>query len=287
MSLDLNSATGMFLGLAIGDAMGSPIEFEKPRPRDNYIRRYQSGGFHSVSKGEFTDDTSMALAMADALIESQKTNGYPFDGHMIMNNFLDWRYNGKFSPREKCFDVGLTVNGALWKYKEDKTTPFTGCTHYKSAGNGGLMRLAPVLIVAKNKSEAIYLARESTRLTHGAEEALMYSEMFAEEVWDGRILPQYVDYRHPLDIDRDDVSSGGYVKETFQAAWWAYQTTDSFENCIIEAINLGDDSDTVGAVAGMIAGRMYGFDAIPKWMVEGLQWSEHLIDVSKKLVLLN
>ena len=101
MSLDLNSATGMFLGLAIGDAMGSPIEFEKPRPRDNYIRRYQSGGFHSVSKGEFTDDTSMALAMADALIESQKTNGYPFDGHMIMNNFLDWRYNGKFSPREK------------------------------------------------------------------------------------------------------------------------------------------------------------------------------------------
>ena len=88
-------------------------------------------------------------------------------------------------------------------------------------------------------------------------------------------------------IDRDDVSSGGYVKETFQAAWWAYQTTDSFENCIIEAINLGDDADTVGAVAGMIAGRMYGFDAIPKWMVEGVQWSEHLIDVSKKLVLLN
>ena len=91
MSLDLNSATGMFLGLAIGDAMGSPIEFEKPRPRDKYIRRYQSGGFHAVSAGEFTDDTSMALAMADAFIESQKTNGYPFDGHMVMRNFLDWR----------------------------------------------------------------------------------------------------------------------------------------------------------------------------------------------------
>ena len=115
----------------------------------------------------------------------------------------------------------------------------------------------------------------------------MYSEIFAEEVWDGRILPQYASYRHPLDIDRDNVSSGGHVKETFQAAWWAYQTTDCFEDCIIEVINLGDDADTVGAVAGMIAGRMYGFDAIPTWMIEGLQWSEHIIDVSKRLVQLN
>ena len=284
MSLDLNSATGMFLGLAIGDAMGSPIEFEKPRPRDKYIRRYQSGGFHAVSAGEFTDDTSMALAMADAFIESQKTNGYPFDGHMVMRNFLDWRYEGKYSPRGKCFDVGLTVSGALWKYKENSTTPFHGCRHHMSAGNGGLMRLAPPLIVSKTKEDAIKLARESTRLTHGAEEALMYSEMFAEEVWDGRILPKYASYRHPLDIDRADVLSGGYVKETYQAAWWAYQTTDNFEDCIIEAINLGHDSDTTGAVAGMIAGRMYGFDAIPKWMVEGLQWSERLIVTTKQLM---
>ena len=284
MILDKNAATGMFLGLAIGDAMGSPIEFEKARPRERYIRSYQSGGFHNVSKGEFTDDTSMALAMAHAFIESQRTTGYGFDAHKIMNNFLEWRYKGKYSPRGKCFDVGVTVCGALALYKKDPTGPFTGSTHPMSAGNGGLMRIAPALIAARTKDEAIFFARESTRLTHGAEEALLYSELFAEEVWQGRLLPQYARYRLPLDIDRKNILSGSYVKETYQSAWWAYQTTQSFEECIIEAINLGDDADTTGAVAGMIAGRMYGFDAIPSRMVEGLQWSEHLIEVAAQLM---
>ena len=283
MTLDLNSATGMFLGLAIGDAMGSPIEFEKKRSRANYVRRYQAGGFHNVTKGEFTDDTSMALAMADAFIKRQPLTGSDFDGHSIMKNFLDWRYKGKYAPRGECFDVGITVAGALAKYKENRTTPFTGCTHPMSAGNGGLMRLAPSLIIARNKEDALIFARESTRLTHGAEEALMYSEIFADEMWEGRVLLKYASFRHPLDIARKDVMSGGYVKETYQAAWWAYQTTNNFEDCIIEAINLGHDTDTTGAVAGMIAGRMYGFDSIPSWMVEELQWNEHLIEVTKSM----
>ena len=284
MVLRENAAKGLFLGLAIGDAMGSPIEFEKKRTREDYVRDYQAGGFHNVSKGEFTDDTSMALAMAHAFIESQRTTGYAFDAHKIMNNFLEWRYKGKYSPRGECFDVGVTVCGALAQYKEDRSAPFAGVTHPMSAGNGGLMRLAPAVIVSRTKEEALLFAKESTRLTHGAEEALMYSEMFAEEMWEGRVLPKYASYKHPLDIDRKDVMSGGYVKETYQAAWWAYQTTESFEDCIIEAINLGHDSDTTGAVAGMIAGRMYGFESIPKWMVEGLQWSEHLIDTAKQLI---
>ena len=143
--------------------------------------------------------------------------------------------------------------------------------------------MAPSLIIARNKEDALIFARESTRLTHGAEEALMYSEIFADEMWEGRVLLKYASFRHPLDIARKDVMSGGYVKETYQAAWWAYQTTNNFEDCIIEAINLGHDTDTTGAVAGMIAGRMYGFDSIPSWMVEELQWNEHLIEVTKSM----
>ena len=283
MILKEDAAKGLFLGLAIGDAMGSPIEFEKKRTQKNYVRSYLEGGFHKVTKGEFTDDTSMALAMADAMIESQQKNGYAFDPYKIMDNFLKWRYEGKYSPRGECFDVGVTVCGALAQYKKDRSGPFTGSRDPMSAGNGGLMRLAPALIASRTKEECLMFARETTRLTHGAEEALMYSEIFAEEIWEGRVLPKYVRYKHPLNIDRDDIMSGGYVKETYQAAWWAYQTTDNFEDCIIEAINLGHDSDTTGAVAGMIAGRMYGFDAIPKWMVQGLQWSNHIIHVAKQL----
>ena len=167
---------GMLFGLAIG-CDGCTHRVSGARSPENYVREYKEGGFHKVSKGEFTDDTSMALAMADAFIEKRKSYGPNFDGHAIMNNFLDWRYKGKYSPRGKCFDVGMTVAGALRKYSENKANAFTGSTDRMSAGNGGLMRLAPAIITAKTKDEAIMFAKESTRLTHGAKEALMYSEV--------------------------------------------------------------------------------------------------------------
>ena len=184
-----------------------------------------------------------------------------------MKNFLDWRYKGKYAPRGECFDVGITVAGALAKYKENRTTPFTGCTHPMSAGNGGLMRLAPSLIIARNKEDALIFARESTRLTHGAEEALMYSEIFADEMWEGRVLLKYASFRHPLDIARKDVMSGGYVKETYQAAWWAYQTTNNFEDCIIEAINLVNIELGYEAFYAVILGNDQGRDLYKKKLI--------------------
>ena len=276
---------GMLFGLAIGDAMGAPIEFQDARSPENYVREYKEGGFHKVSKGEFTDDTSMALAMADAFIEKRKSYGPNFDGHAIMNNFLDWRYKGKYSPRGKCFDVGMTIAGALRKYSENKANAFTGSTDRMSAGNGGLMRLAPAIITAKTKDEAIMFAKESTRLTHGAKEALMYSEVLAAELWDRKPSELGAKLKHPLDINRSEVLSGGYVKETYQAAWWAFQTSNSFEECVIKAINRGHDTDTTGAVAGMIAGSMYGFSNIPQWMIDGLQWNGEILFTALKLKL--
>ena len=268
----LNSAVGMFVGLAIGDAMGAPIEFQKPREPSNYIRDYKTGGAHNVTLGEFTDDTSMALAMADAFIQSGK-----FDAHLIMNNFLRWKNEGAYSPRGVMFDCGTTVGAALRRYETDKSTPFTGSTESLSAGNGGLMRLAPAIIAARSEEQAIFNARESTRLTHGAEEALFYSEVLAKELWNKEALKEMEFIKHPIDIVREDVMSGGYVKETYQAAWWAFQISNSFKECITNAINRGHDSDTTGAVAGMIAGAIYGFNAIPKWMVKKLQWVDEII----------
>lgn len=266
-----DSDFGIMLGLAIGDAMGAPIEFQDGREPEDYVTKYMSGGAHDVTKGEFTDDMSMALAMADAFIVAQK-----FEPHLIMNNFLQWKNEGAYSPRGIMFDCGNTVFDALRRYERDKTTPFTGDTDKFSAGNGGLMRLAPAIIFARNEEEAIELARETTRLTHGAEEALFYSEIFARELYSKNIDTEYLKYKHPIDINRIDVMSGGYVKETYQAAWWAFQTTDNFEDCIISAINRGHDSDTTGAVAGMIAGCFYGRSGIPSWMINGLQWRERI-----------
>ena len=272
-------AMGMMFGLAIGDAMGAPIEFEKGREPDDYVTRYMTGGAHNVTKGEFTDDTSMALAMAEAFIEAGS-----LAPRVIMDNFLKWKNDGTYSPRGVMFDCGKTVFAALSAYEKDSSNPFTGNTDPMSAGNGGLMRLAPAIIAAGNVDEAVHFARETTRLTHGAEEALTYSEMLARELWYREPRAEYADWKHASNIARHAVMSGGYVKETYQAAWWAYQTTDNFADCIIKAINCGHDSDTTGAVAGMTAGAIYGYTAIPAWMIEGLQWSDKIASYTTGLL---
>ncbi len=276
-----DSRIGMMIGLAIGDAMGAPIEFTDAREPEDYVTTYMTGGAHNVSLGEFTDDTSMALAMAHAFLEAQT-----FDPNLVMENFLKWKNEGAYSPRGVMVDCGNTVFSALSRYEADKSDPFTGSTDAMSAGNGGLMRLAPAILAACDLDEAVHYAKESTRLTHGADEALFYSGLLAEELWSRQASKTMAQSKYPLDIDRHEVMSGGYVKETYQAAWWAFQTTESFEGCIIKAINRGHDTDTTGAVAGMIAGAMYGYTAIPKWMLDGLQWHDEIKVIAEKLVAL-
>ena len=113
-----DSQIGILVGLAIGDAMGAPIEFTPAREPKDYVRTYLTGGAHDVSLGEFTDDTSMALAMADAFLTSET-----FDPHLIMQNFLRWKNEGAYSPRGFMFDCGMTVGDALRKYEIDNSNP--------------------------------------------------------------------------------------------------------------------------------------------------------------------
>ena len=117
------------------------------------------------------------------------------------------------------------------------------------------MRMAPVIMFAKDSLHAIQLAIQQTLLTHGSNLCVKYSVMLAEELFEGNPIVKYEKYKLPSDIDTNKVMSGGFVKETYEAAWWAFLTTSSFEDCIIKAVNRGHDADTTGAVAGMIAGR--------------------------------
>ena len=275
--MNTDKGIGMFVGLAIGDALGAVLEFQEPREPENYVRCYLEGGAHKASIGEWTDDTSMALAMAKSLLEKKS-----FDANDIMSKFCKWYKGGEFSPRGKCFDIGGTTAIALSSYlheivkDEYVLQPYRGRTAHDSSGNGALMRLAPVIMVAQDPYHAMQLATQQTLLTHGSNICVDYSVMLAEELYYGYPISRYSSYKLPLDIDRNDVMSGGYVKETYECAWWAFQTTNNFVDCITKAVNRGHDADTSGAVAGMIAGRYYGITNIPSYFKDNLMWYDKL-----------
>ena len=187
-----------------------------------------------------------------------------------MNKFCEWFQKGKFCTRDKCFDIGNTVYDALNSYSSSikqnlLSQPYRGRTAENSSGNGALMRMAPVIIVSRDRDEAIRLAIQQTLLTHGSELCIKYSIMFAEELYAGEAIKKYSPFKLPDDIEREMVMSGGFVKETYEAAWWAFNTTNNFEDCVVRAVNRGHDADTTGAVAGMLAGRHYGLSGIPNY----------------------
>ena len=276
--LTLDSAMGMFIGLAVGDALGAPLEFTDAREPKDYITKYHTGGWHDVDKGEWTDDTAMALAMAQAFIDSEGE----FNPADIMHNWSRWYNAGEFIPRGKCFDIGGTTQSAIDKYNKNNTL-YNGVSLDTESGNGALMRLAPVVMVSATPERAMELAVAQTIMTHGSPTAIEYSRVFAHELWHGDALQRYRKYRLPLDIDREKVMSGGYVVETYQCAMWAFMTTNNFADCIIKAVNRGHDSDTCGAVAGMIAGAHYGYAGIPKRFTEELAWHDELRRAALKL----
>ncbi len=281
--MEFDNKLGLFLGLAIGDALGAPLEFQKANEPDNYLVEFTTGGPHNVSIGEWTDDTSMALAMATSLIEKKS-----FDADDIMTKFCEWYQQGKFCTRDKCFDIGNTVYNALSSYSDSIKQnqflqPYRGMTSEDTSGNGALMRMAPVIIFAKDLDQAKTLAVQQTLLTHGSELCVKYSTMLAEELYTGKAIEKYSQYKLPDNVKREEVMSGGFVKETYEAAWWAFSTTNNFEDCIIKAVNRGHDADTTGAVAGMIAGRYYGYRNIPEHFKENLMMHERLYNIALSL----
>ncbi|MDN7879985.1 ADP-ribosylglycohydrolase family protein [Burkholderia aenigmatica] len=278
---------GAMLGLAIGDALGTTLEFS-PRDRATVTDIVGGGPFH-LKPGDWTDDTSMACCLAYSLVHS---HGFNPDHAMLA--FSYWYRFGAYSPTGECFDIGGTTRAALDRYLKTGNA-FSGDTHPNSAGNGSLMRLAPVvLFYAADFDKAVHFAAESSRLTHGAQEAVDACRFFAalmwgafagfskEEILSDRFspLPGYWD-QHPLapaveriargaykQKTRDEISSSGYVIDTLEAALWAFYHNDDFESGMLAAVNLAGDADTIGAVFGQLAGASYGETRIPvRWIV--------------------
>lgn len=292
----VDRSRGCLLGLAVGDAVGTTVEFE-PRGTFPPMTDMIGGGPFHLKPGEWTDDTSMALCLAESLIECRGFN--PRDQ---MERYCRWKNEGHLSSNGRCFDFGNTVNEALQRFKETGEV-FSGSTNFFSAGNGSIMRLAPVpMFFYPDEAEVIRYSGESSRTTHGAGECIDACRLFGWMISkalsgaDRDII--LTGYPHKKDlcrsirgiangnyryIDESEIKGNGYVVKSLEAALWAFHRTDNFKNVILTAVNLGDDADTTGAICGQLAGAFYGESAIPAHWLTRLAKREMIEDFVERL----
>ena len=293
------------LGLAIGDALGTTLEFKPPgafTPIDDMI----GGGPFALESGQWTDDTSMALCLATSLVESDG-----FDPIDQLDRYLRWYRHGYLSSTGVCFDIGITVRTALARY-EQSGDPYPGSTDPGTAGNGSLMRLAPIPIrYAADPREAVARAAESSRTTHGAVEAVDACRYYAGLIvgaLDGATKNQLLSSHYepvagiwseaPLAPKIAAIADGsfkrksppairgtGYAVDSMEAALWAFHTTTSFRDGALRAVNLGDDADTTGAIYGQLAGAFYGMEGIPAEWLEKLAQRELMVALADRLLV--
>ena len=298
-----NKYTGSLLGLAIGDALGAPLEFAKPgtfKP----VNDFHGGGIFKLNAGEWTDDTSMALCLAESLA---RCNG--FDAKDQMETYWKWLAEGYLSVRDKAVGVGKTTMRAIFEYKKSGD-PYSRVTNPMSAGNGSIMRLAPVpLFYIDDPLQAIEMSGESAKTTHALQVNTDTCKYFGGLIWGAangvkkeELLSEnyspvsgYWD-EHEMVSDLPEVASGsfkiknppeimgaGYVVKSLEAALWAFHNSDSFEEGVLKAVNLGDDADTTGAIYGQLAGAYYGLDGIPDRFQEKLAMKDIILSYAEKL----
>jgi ADP-ribosyl-[dinitrogen reductase] hydrolase len=270
-------AVGSLVGLVVGDALGTTVEFRERgsfRPLTDIV----GAGPFGLRKGEWTDDTSMALCLAEALIEG-KGDLHP---HRLLQLFLEWYQSGRNSVTGVCFDIGTATRAAL------ETFASTGTTENNTApemqANGSIMRLAPSVICAADRETALHLAVAQGRTTHAAPVPSKCCEELASLLWDlietGRADSLGNSY---VNRTSDSVVSSGHAPASLDAARWSVATTDNFSAALLRAVNLGDDADTVGAIAGQIAGGLYGVSGIPAEWLETIAWRERIVELAESL----
>ena len=273
---------GCLLGLACGDAVGTTVEF-RPRGTFEQVTDMTGGGPFGLRAGEWTDDTSMALCLAESLLAR---NG--FDARDQMDRYVAWWRDGHFSATGTCFDIGKTVRAALQRYERDGN-PWAGSSDPRAAGNGSLMRLAPVVLRWYPDAAAIDRhAADSSRTTHAAPEAIEACRLFADRLRraldgsprDAILAADGFETPEPRvaalagcgwrSRPEDTINGSGYAIASLEAALWCFDTTDSYADAVLRAANLGSDADTTAAITGQIAGAHYGVGGIPALWLQRL-----------------
>lgn len=286
-------------GFAVADAVGVPTEF-LPREKlmANPITDMIGYGSHNMPKGTWSDDSSMAFCSLQSMIVKGK-----IDLDDMMRKFVRWEQEAWMTPHGEVFDIGHTCLMSIARYVQGADAYHCGGTRERDNGNGSLMRIAPVSLYNYLKgisdAEAYANIRAVSALTHAhdrscigcgiydivlrrltdapdkqtvkealAEAAAFFADEAEISSYERLFAPDFEDL--PLSA----IKSSGYVVDTLEAALWCLLKTDSYRACVLLAANLGDDTDTVAAVAGALAGILYGYGAIPSDWVESLAKTE-------------
>jgi ADP-ribosylglycohydrolase len=295
---------GCLTGLAVGDAVGTTLEFRSPgtfKPIDDMV----GGGPFDLEPGEWTDDTSMALCLAASLVEKRA-----FDPIDQLERYCRWHHEGYMGSHGTCFDIGNTVRSALDNFRMHRK-PDSGSKDPESAGNGSIMRLAPVpMYFGSNAEEAIDYSGKSSMTTHGATTCVDASRYFGGLIWGAlngwpkekllasNFSPQDDSWiSRPLCPAVAEIAEGsfkrkkppeirgtGYVVKSLEAALWAFYSSYDFRTGSLLAANLGDDADTTGAVYGQLAGAYYAYSGIPESWRAKLRHHDMISDYAIELM---
>lgn len=297
MHTELDKAVGCLIGLAIGDAVGTTLEF-RPRGTFQPLTDMVGGGHFCLEKGYWTDDTSMALCLAHSLIDCGG-----FDANDQMHRYCDWYDNGYLSSIGNCFDIGTTVSSALRRYQKSGN-PYSGMKANWTSGNGSIMRLAPIPIAFLSDPEkAIHYAIQSSKTTHASPlclDACGWMSSILVALLSGGDKDCVFNVSYPaqteamttlqsfafLDKNYRDLKGTGFVVESLESALWCFWHTHCYEDCILAAANLGDDADTTAAVAGQLAGAYYGYRGIRQDWRDHLYWHDEITSLAEKLYAL-
>lgn len=301
------------MGVVTGDALGCPVQFEtREEVAAHPITGMRGNGTFNLPAGSWTDDSSLTLA----LLESLKRLG-AVDPNDIMSNFVKWLDHGEFTPYGYAYDIGRGTLWAIRKYKIDNRPTKCGGTEEWNNGNGSLMRIIPACLFCIEKGldddSAIKIIHQVGSLTHahvraniacglyyfmvkqvlngdgslnarlqnGLAQGFRYYEMFLADHAELHFYDRLRDLSQFSRLPTEKIESSGYVVDALEAAIWSLATTNSFESALLKAVNLGDDSDTVGAIAGGLAGLYYGYKAIPSsWLntIQRKEWAEKLCE---------
>ncbi|MBS1954204.1 MAG: ADP-ribosylglycohydrolase family protein [Cyanobacteria bacterium SZAS-4] len=302
-----NRFRGSILGLATGDAVGTTLEFRQPgsfKPITDMV----GGGPFNLKAGEWTDDTSMMLCLGTSLVVCRG-----FDPVDQMERYVRWYRTGYMSSNGECFDIGSTVGKALVEF-EYSPRPYCGSSSVYTAGNGSLMRLAPVpLTFVNNPAKAIDTAALSSRTTHGALvsiDACRYMAALIVGALNGESKDEILSapyspvteywQKHPLcpeikaialgsykNSEPPQIKGTGYAADALEASLWAFHNSNSFEEGCLKAVNLGNDADTTGAIYGQLAGAYYGIEGIPPNWVQRLAKRTDLEELADQLFALS
>lgn len=305
----LGKVKAVVIGHAVGDALGVPVEFASREELDKApVTDMEGYGTYLVPAGAWSDDTSMSLCTLDVLCK------YGLDYDRIMINFGKWYYNDEFTPTGEMFDVGNTCSAAIENYfKQKNTYVMCGLKGERDNGNGSLMRIHPVVLYLANKDmpieEKIEIVHTMSALTHAHDRSKIGCGIYAFILWEllqnpsfeamkvglekaadfYQGQPELVHYKRLFErmfiiTPRNKIKSGGYIVDTLEAAVWCLLTTNRYKDAVLKAVNLGDDTDTVAAVTGGLAGALYGYDAIPKKWCDNLIKREYIENLCEQII---